>query len=148
MHAHGKCKHLVSVAFALALSAAALPARADSGAAAIEAGGRTFMRLLARTYTEPNAFVRQFLAEEYAEVMDRFLSALFRALPEVPRAEILWRFHFMIGAMAFAIAGLGGLSELFEATPEDDDPARLLPRLMSFLLGGLRAPLPESDVAG
>ena len=73
-------------------------------AADTEHGGRTFMRLLARTYTEPNAFVRQFLAEEYAEVMDRFLSALFRALPEVPRAEILWRFHFMIGAMAFAIA--------------------------------------------
>ncbi|MBL8882301.1 MAG: c-type cytochrome [Hyphomicrobium sp.] len=47
MHAHGKCKHLVSVAFALALSAAALPARADSGAAAIEAGGRTFMRYCA-----------------------------------------------------------------------------------------------------
>lgn len=111
-------------------------------AADTEQGGRTFMRLLARTYNEPNAFVRQFLAEEYAEVMDRFLGALFRALPEVPRAEILWRFHFMIGAMAFAIAGLGGLSELIDDLPKDDDPARLLPRLMSFLLGGLRAPLP------
>ena len=87
--------------------------------------------------------MRQFLAEEYAEVMDRFLGALFRALPEVPRAEILWRFHFMIGAMAFAIAGLGGLSELIEGGPTHDDPARLLPRLMSFLLGGLRAPLPD-----
>ena len=105
-------------------------------------GGQTFMRLLGRTYTEPTDFVRSFLAEEYAEVMDRFLGALFRALPEVPRAEILWRFHFMIGAMAFAIAGLGGLSELIDDLPKDDDPARLLPRLMSFLLGGLRAPLP------
>ncbi|HPE05346.1 MAG TPA: TetR family transcriptional regulator [Thauera sp.] len=112
-------------------------------AADTEHGGRTFMRLLARTYNEPNAFVRQFLAEEYAEVMDRFLGALFRALPEVPRTEILWRFHFMTGAMAFAIAGPGGLSELFEAAPDDGDPARLLPRLMSFLLGGLRAPLPD-----
>ncbi|ENO87702.1 TetR/AcrR family transcriptional regulator [Thauera aminoaromatica] len=117
-------------------------------AADTEHGGRTFMRLLARTYNEPNAFVRQFLAEEYAEVMDRFLGALFRALPEVPRAEILWRFHFMIGAMAFAIAGLGGLSELMEVGPQDEDPARLLPRLMSFLLGGLRAPLPDSGLQG
>ncbi|HMU16493.1 MAG TPA: TetR family transcriptional regulator [Thauera aminoaromatica] len=117
-------------------------------AADTEHGGRTFMRLLARTYTEPNAFVRQFLAEEYAEVMDRFLGALFRALPEVPRAEILWRFHFMIGAMAFAIAGLGGLSELMEVGPQDEDPARLLPRLMSFLLGGLRAPLPDGGLQG
>ena len=40
-------------------------------------GGRTFMRLLA-PHNEPNAFVRQFLAEEYAEVMDRFP---LRALP-------------------------------------------------------------------
>ena len=116
-------------------------------AAYTEKGGCTFVRLLARTYNEPNAFVRQFLAEEYAEVMDRFLGALFRALPEVPRAEILWRFHFMIGAMAFAIAGLGGLSELIDDTPQDDDPARLLPRLMSFLLGGLRAPLPGAEAA-
>lgn len=116
-------------------------------AADTEQGGRTFMRLLARTYNEPNAFVRQFLAEEYAEVMDRFLGALFRALPDVPRAEIMWRFHFMIGAMAFAIAGLGGLSDLIEVAPEDDDPARLLPRLMSFLLGGLRAPLPGAETA-
>ena len=35
-------------------------------------GGATFMRLLGRTYTEPNEFVRKFLAEEYAEVVDRF----------------------------------------------------------------------------
>lgn len=111
-------------------------------AADTEHGGRTFMRLLARTYTEPNAFVREFLAEDYAEVMDRYLDALFAALPDVPRAEILWRFHFMTGAMAFAISGLGGLHELADLSAADDDPQRLMPRLMSFLLGGLRAPLP------
>ena len=114
-------------------------------AADTEHGGRSFMRLLARTYNEPNAFVRQFLAEEYAEVMDRFLGALFVSLPEVPRAEILWRFHFMTGAMAFAISGLGGLYELAGLSATDDDPQRLLPRLMSFLLGGLRAPLPGAN---
>ena len=114
-------------------------------AADTEHGGATFMRLLSRTYNEPNAFVRQFLAEEYAEVMDRFLGALFVSLPEVPRAEILWRFHFMTGAMAFAISGLGGLYELADLSATDDDPQRLLPRLMSFLLGGLRAPLPGAN---
>ena len=114
-------------------------------AADTEHGGRSFMLLLARTYNEPNAFVRQFLAEEYAEVMDRFLGALFVSLPEVPRAEILWRFHFMTGAMAFAISGLGGLYELADLSATDDDPQRLLPRLMSFLLGGLRAPLPGAN---
>ena len=112
-------------------------------AADTEHGGATFMRLLSRTYNEPNAFVRQFLAEEYAEVMDRVLGALFRALPEVPRTEIMWRFHFMMGAMSFAMAGIESVHAMAGLPYEDEDPARLLPRLMSFLLGGLRAPLAD-----
>ena len=109
-------------------------------------GGATFMRLLGRTYTEPNAFVRQFLAEEYSEVVQRFMGALYRALPDVPREEILWRFHFMMGAMSYAIAGTDAL-RLF-AGEFDEEPTRLMPRLMSFLLGGLRAPLPEAALDG
>ncbi|ENO79407.1 TetR/AcrR family transcriptional regulator [Thauera sp. 63] len=112
-------------------------------AADTEHGGNLFMRLLSRTYDEPNAFVRQFLAEEYAEVMDRFLGALFRALPGVPRTEVMWRFHFMMGAMSFAIAGIESVHAMAGMPYETDDPAKLLPRLMSFLLGGLRAPLPD-----
>ena len=104
-------------------------------------GGATFMRLLGRTYTEPNQFVRRFLAEEYSEVVERFMNALYAALPDVPRDEILWRFHFMMGAMSYAIAGTDAL-QLFAGEFDDKDPARLMPRLMSFLLGGLRAPLP------
>ncbi len=115
-------------------------------AADTEHGGATFMRLLGRTYTEPNAFVRQFLAEEYSEVVQRFMNALYRALPEVPREEILWRFHFMMGAMSYAIAGTDAL-RLF-AGDFDEEPARLMPRLMSFLLGGLRAPLPDTAIGG
>jgi AcrR family transcriptional regulator len=108
-----------------------------------EHGGRIFMQLMGRTYTEPNAFVRQFLAEEYAEVLDRFLGALYRALPGVPHEEILWRFHFMMGATSYAIAGTDAL-QLFAGKFDDADPSRLMPRLMSFLLGGLRAPLADS----
>lgn len=60
-------------------------------------GGRVFLRLLGRTLTEPSEFIRAFLANEYSVVMGRFTTALFRALPDVPRAEIVWRFHFMLG---------------------------------------------------
>ena len=111
-------------------------------AADVEGGGHTFMCLLGRTYTEPNEFVRQFLAEEYAECVERFLAALYRALPEVDRNEILWRFHFMMGAMSYAIAGTDAL-QLVTGKFDDENPFRLAPRLMSFLLGGLRAPLDE-----
>jgi tetracycline repressor-like protein len=59
----------------------------------------------------------------------------------VPREEILWRFHFMMGAMAYALAGTDAL-QIVAGTAGEDDPQAVWPRLMSFLLGGLRAPLP------
>ncbi|WP_313952428.1 TetR/AcrR family transcriptional regulator [Accumulibacter sp.] len=119
-------------------------------------GGMTFLRLLGRTLTEPADFIRTFFANEYAEVIERYKLALFRALPDVPKAEIVWRLHFMLGAMSYAIAGtdvlqvvtgceLGDLAGERAAASGDDDAAlarRLAQRLMPFLLGGLRAPLP------
>lgn len=112
-------------------------------------GGMTFLRLLGRTLTEPSEFIRTFLAHEYKPVMDRYKEALFRALPEVPKAEIVWRFHFMLGATSYAIAGTDALRLVTDWQIEEEDSTdrldRLVPRLMSFLLGGLRAPLPQFD---
>lgn len=115
-------------------------------------GGMTFLRLLGRTLTEPSEFIRAFLAHEYKVVMDRFKEALFRALPDVPKAEIVWRFHFMLGATSYAIAGTDALRLVTDWQIEEEDSVdrldRLVPRLMSFLIGGLRAPLPHFDPPG
>jgi len=115
----------------------ALKMAADTGG-----GGRTFMRLLGRTYTKPSEFVRTFLAEEYAAVIARFRAALIKALPGVPGEEILWRFHFMMGAMSYALAGTDALHFAAEDALDDSDAEALYSRLMSFMIGGLRAPLP------
>lgn len=104
-------------------------------------GGHTFMRLLGRTYTEPAQFIRKFMAEEFSDVISRYSDALRRALPGVPLAEIMWRLHFMMGAVSYAISGIDALQLV--SGRFDDDPALMAPRLMSFLLGGLRAPLPD-----
>jgi hypothetical protein len=84
---------------------------------------------------------------ELAEVMDRFRGARFRALPGVPHDEIMWRFHYMMGAMSFAIAGIESVYAMAGLPCEKEPPSRMLPRLMSFLLGGLRAPLPDCGAA-
>ncbi len=108
-----------------------------------EGGGHNFMRLLGRTYTEPASFVRSFLAAEYSEAIARFKEALIKALPEVPREEIYWRFHFMLGAMSYAISGADALRIVADVSLDETDGEALSARLMSFLLGGLRAPLPD-----
>ncbi|MDR2837515.1 MAG: TetR family transcriptional regulator [Azonexus sp.] len=110
-------------------------------------GGVTFLRLLGRTLGEPSQFIRTLMAHEYQTVMERYKAALFRALPEVPKAEIVWRFHFMLGATSYAIAGTDALRLVtdwqIENEGEMDRLENMMPRLMSFLLGGLRAPLPQ-----
>lgn len=110
-------------------------------------GGMTFLRLLGRTLTDPSEFIRTFLAHEYANVMDSYKEALFKALPDVPKTEIVWRFHFMLGATSYAIAGTDALRLVTDWQIEDgstmDRLDHLVPRLMSFLLGGLRAALPQ-----
>ena len=111
-------------------------------AADTEGGGRTFMRLLGQTYTKPSEFVRGFLAEEYAAVIARFKAALIKALPDVPAEEILWRFHFMLGAVSYAISGTDALHIIAPGALDDRDTEALYARLMSFMIGGLRAPLP------
>ena len=111
-------------------------------------GGMTFLRLFGRTLTDPADFIRNFFAGEYAEVIERYKRALFRALPDVPQEEIIWRLHLMLGSVSYAIAGTDVLQVVTgcEIDLNNDGPdaaKRLAARVMPFLLGGLRAPLPQ-----
>lgn len=113
--------------------------------------GKNFLPLLERTMTDPTGFIRAIVAEEYASVMERYQNAFFKALPDVPRTEIIWRFQFMLGATSYAIVGTEVLRLAMGWPLEDSDPThdpeRTLQRLMSFLLGGLRAPLPATPAS-
>ena len=113
--------------------------------------GKNFLPLLERTMTDPTGFIRAIVAEEYASVMERYQNAFFKALPDVPRTEIIWRFQFMLGATSYAIVGTEVLRLAMGWSLEDGDPThdpeRTLQRLMSFLLGGLRAPLPAAPTS-
>ena len=105
-------------------------------------GGRNFIRLLGRTYTEPTKAVRQLIGQMYAPVMDRFKAALERALPQMPREELVWRMHFMFGTLAYTLAATDTVQLIAGCKPEDRYDARLLEeRLTAFLHAGLNAPL-------
>jgi AcrR family transcriptional regulator len=105
-------------------------------------GGRNFIRLLGRTYTEPAKAVRQLIGQMYAPVMDRFKAALARALPQMPPEELVWRMHFMFGTLAYTLAATDTVQLIAGCKPEDRYDARLLEeRLTAFLNAGLNAPL-------
>ena len=106
-------------------------------------GGRNFIRLLGRAYTEPAKPIRALIGQMYAPAMERFKAAFERALPEMPREELVWRMHFMFGTLAYTMAATDTVQLIAGCKPEDRYDARLLEeRLGAFLAAGLAAPLP------
>jgi AcrR family transcriptional regulator len=107
-------------------------------------GGANFLRLLGRAYADPAPFIRQFLSAQYAEMIARFKAAFARALPDMPRKELSWRLHFIMGALSYTLAGTDALKLIAELNPhETANDEILLRRLAPFLLAGLTAPLPD-----
>jgi AcrR family transcriptional regulator len=108
-------------------------------------GGRNFIRLLGRAYTEPAKPIRQLIGQMYAPAMERFKAAFSKALPELPKDELVWRMHFMFGTLAYTLAATDTVQLIAGAKPEDRYDARVLQdRLTAFMSAGLLAPLAGS----
>ena len=82
-------------------------------------GGKNFLRLLGRAYADPAPFIRHFLSEQYAEMIGRFKAAFGRALPQLPKRELSWRLHFIMGALSYTLAGTDALKLIAEIAPRD-----------------------------
>ena len=109
-------------------------------------GGSNFLRLLGRAYADPAPFIRRFLSAQYATMIARFKAAFGRALPHLPKKELSWRLHFIMGALSYTLAGTDALKLIAELNPrETANDEILLKRLAPFLLAGLKAPLPDLD---
>jgi len=105
-------------------------------------GGRNFIRLLGRSYSEPAKAIRVLIGQLYAPAMERYKAALERALPHMPREELVWRMHFMFGTLAYTLAATDTVQLIAGCKPEDRYDAQLLEeRLAAFLIAGLNAPL-------
>ncbi len=128
------CERILGALFIPALRLARDPKR----------GGSNFLRLLGRAYADPAPFIRRLLSDQYAEMIARFKAAFGRALPHLPRKELSWRLHFIMGALSYTLAGTDALKIIAELNPhETDNDEVLLRRLAPFLLAGLHAPLPD-----
>jgi AcrR family transcriptional regulator len=130
------CEKILAAMFIPALKLARDPQR----------GGKNFLRLLGRAYADPAPFIRHFLSEQYAVMIARFKAAFGRALPHLPRKELSWRLHFVMGALSYTLAGADALKLIAALNPrESNNDEALLRRLAPFLIAGLKAPLPDLD---
>ena len=104
-------------------------------------GGKNFLKLLGRAYADPAPFIRQFLHQQYVEMIARYKEAFLKALPHLSRHELTWRLHFVMGALSYTLAGTDALKLFAQVTAVDKyDDELLLQRLAPFLVAGLKAP--------
>jgi AcrR family transcriptional regulator len=93
--------------------------------------------LLGRLYTEPGDFGPRLFQQHFEHMAQRFVPALARALPDLPREELFWRMHFAIGAMAHTLAASQMLSLMSKGRCDITDVEGTLARLKSFTIGGI-----------
>jgi AcrR family transcriptional regulator len=102
-------------------------------------GGPAFVKLRARLGTEPEKTSRKILAKAFDESSRKFIDAIAQALPQQPRAEIEWRYHFMLGTMFYTMANSGRIQSLTDGRCDPGDVKRALHHMIPFLAAGFRS---------
>jgi AcrR family transcriptional regulator len=116
----------------------ALASSADRG------GGATFTRLRATLSVEHNELARALIARYFDATSQRFVGALARALPHLPRAELFWRFHFLLGALYYSTIDPSRIAHLSDGLCDAGDVEAVLTQMVPFIAAGFRAPSRES----
>lgn len=108
-------------------------------------GGARFMKLLGRSYTEPSEDLHEHLRRLYSQVVERFKPAFARALPHLPKDELYWRMHFMVGTLGYCMAGSDAMRLIASCEVCDPlDTEALTRRLVSFLEAAFSAPVSQA----
>ena len=99
-----------------------------------------FMRLRARIGIERREVMQAMLTRAFDASSRQFIDELARALPDLPQAELFWRFHFMLGVMNYTMANSGRIQSLSNDSCDPGDFELMLPRAVAFVAAGFRGP--------
>ena len=99
-----------------------------------------FKTLMGRMHSEPKELVQQIFADQFSEIVERFTLAFQRALPHLPREELFWRIHFLVGSLAHTLTCQSLLEFLSGGTCDISDVEAAVERLVAFTAAGMQAP--------
>ncbi|MEO8024828.1 MAG: TetR family transcriptional regulator [Bryobacteraceae bacterium] len=108
----------------------------------LEAGAehQNMRPMMGRMLAAPNEFLHRIFKTHLAAIGQRFLESLSRSLPDLPKQDLVWRLHFMVGVMAHVIAWSGVLSTITDGMCDVKDTNALTRRMVAFVAAGLKAP--------
>ncbi len=104
---------------------------------------RNFRPMVGRVFTEPEEFVSKFFEEHLAHVAARFFAAFRRAAPQLPESELMWRAHFLIGAMAHTMTGNRLLEHVSKGLCDTEDVDSIVDRFVHVFTAVFQLPVKE-----
>ncbi|MBC8329240.1 MAG: TetR family transcriptional regulator [Planctomycetes bacterium] len=97
-----------------------------------------FPRFIGRLHLEPHPDLMGWMQEVFQPVVDRFLGAMERSLPHVPKSVLLLRTSFMVGSMIHLLScGRQHLGVFRCCVPAAADSGMVLEQLVGYSAAGL-----------
>lgn len=112
---------------------------ADPGAVA-ESRAAGLCRVFGRISVEQPPFLREFFAEQFGELGQRFIAMLKEAAPGVPAETLWWRLHFTVGAMAHTLQNAHVVGQISNGVCDPNNHEAIIEQLTAYALGGFSAP--------
>jgi AcrR family transcriptional regulator len=103
-------------------------------------GGARFTRLRAVMSAEGNEVVRKIIAQTFDDTSHAFIDAIHESLPHVPRDEIVWRSHFLLGALYYSLVTPERVSRLSRGGADGSDAGDAIEQLVRATVAALQAP--------
>ena len=75
-----------------------------------------------------------------------FIDAIHESLPHIPRTEIVWRSHFLLGALYYALVTPERVTRLSRGRAEGTDAAEAIEQLVRATVAALQAPPVDQPV--
>lgn len=98
-----------------------------------------FGELRARLVFENNKLVDRMLSELFDESTRHFVEAISECLPKLPRKDLFFRMHYLLGVMAYTMSGSKRAKALSAGSYDPTESHEALDQLVAFVVAGFRA---------
>src|SRR4051812_41261757 len=113
---------------------------AFSSGSDLAGGGVRFTRLRAIMSAEGNEVARRIIAQTFDDTSHAFIDAIHESLPHIPRTEIVWRSHFLLGALYYTLVTPERVSRLSRGEADGADPGEAVEQIVKSTVASLQAP--------
>jgi AcrR family transcriptional regulator len=113
---------------------------AFSSGSDLAGGGARFTRLRAVMSAEGNEVARKIIAQTFDDTSHAFIDAIHDSLPHIPRKDIVWRSHFLLGALYYTLVTPDRVSRLSRGGADGADAGNAIEQLVRATVASMQAP--------